>query len=189
MGLSIHYSGYILNKEMLEPLIEEVTDICKTMGWSTHSFDDDEIKGVSFAPEGSEPVFLTFNKDGRTLSPTNIMIKDIFDGVRFDKELIYSTSTKTQYAGIDAHIAIIKLLKYLSAKYLKDFTLSDEGYYWETGDEKILSGRFEEYNALLNAVSDVFINMKSVPGETPESLVERIERILIEKFRRFNDGQ
>jgi hypothetical protein len=103
--------------------------------------------------------------------------------------LIYSTSTKTQYAGIDAHIAIIKLLKYLSAKYLKDFTLSDEGYYWETGDEKILSGRFEEYNALLNAVSDVFINMKSVPGETPESLVERIERILIEKFGRLNDGQ
>lgn len=189
MGLSIHYSGYILNKEMLQPLIEEVTDICKTLGWPTHSYDNDEIKGVSFAPEGSEPVFLTFNADGRTLSPTNIMIKEIFDGVRFDKELIYSTSTKTQYAGIDAHIAIIKLLKYLSTKYLKDFTLSDEGYYWETSDEKILSGRFEEYNDLLNVVTEAFTHMKSVPGETPESLGERIERILKEKFRGFNEHQ
>lgn len=183
MGLSIHYSGYILNKEMLDPLIEEVTDICKIMGWPTHFFDDDEIKGVSFAPEKSEPVFLTFNADGRMLSPTNIMIKDIFDGVRFDKELIYSTSTKTQFAGIDAHIAIIKLLKYISAKYLKDFILSDEGYYWETGDEKVLSGHFEEYNFLLDSVSEAFTNMKFDPGETPESMVERIERILKEKFK------
>jgi hypothetical protein len=189
MGLSIHYSGYLLNKEMLEPLIEEVADICKTLGWPTHFYNDDEIEGVSFAPKKSEPVFLTFNSDGRALSPTNLMIKNLFDGVRFDKELMYFTSTKTQYAGMDAHIAIIKLLKYLSAKYMKDFILSDEGYYWETGDEKILAGRFKEYNAMLNAVTEAFTNMKSIPGETPESLGERIERILKEKLRGFNDGQ
>lgn len=75
MGLSIHYTGYILNKEMPDPLIEEVTDICKSLGWNTQSFDDDEIKGVSFAPKKSEPVFLTFNCEGRTLSPTNILVR------------------------------------------------------------------------------------------------------------------
>ncbi|HET7116218.1 MAG TPA: hypothetical protein VFI29_06990, partial [Hanamia sp.] len=123
MGLSIHYTGYILNKEMLDPLMEEVADICKSLNWESHTFDDDEIKGVCFAPEGSEPVFLTFNKNGRTLSPINILVKDIYDGARLDKDLIFTTSTKTQYAGADAHIAIIKLLKHLSKKYLKDFTL------------------------------------------------------------------
>ncbi|HUZ61650.1 MAG TPA: hypothetical protein VMU83_22930 [Hanamia sp.] len=64
MSLSIHYSGYFLKKEMLDPLIEEVTDICKSLNWESHTFDDDEIKGVCFAPERSEPVFLTFNKKG-----------------------------------------------------------------------------------------------------------------------------
>lgn len=31
MGLSIHYSGYILKKEMLDSLIEEVSDVAKTL--------------------------------------------------------------------------------------------------------------------------------------------------------------
>jgi hypothetical protein len=103
MGLSIHYSGYILNREMLNPLIEEVTDICKTLGWSTHSFNDEDIKGVSFAPEGSETIFLTFNQEGRTLSPINLMAKDIYGDYGIEKDLIFTASTKTQYAGADCH--------------------------------------------------------------------------------------
>lgn len=182
MGLSIHYSGYILNKEMLNPLIEEVSDICRTLDWSTHVYDNDEIKGVSFAPEGSEPVFLTFNHEGRTLSPVSIITKDIYDGVRLDKELMFTTSTKTQFAGIDAHIAIIKLLKHLSKKYLRDFALTDEGSYWETGDEKILQRQFENYNAAMNFFSEALQDLSAFSSETPESIVERIERLLKEKF-------
>ncbi len=138
MGLSIHYSGCIRNKQLLEPLIEEVEDICESFHWVSQTIDDDEIKGICFAPEGSEPIFLTFNNNGRLLSPVNIMVKDIYDDRPLDKDLIFTTSTKTQYAGPNAHIAIIKLLKHVDAKYLADFTLSDEGYYWETGDKKIL---------------------------------------------------
>ena len=182
MGLSIHYSGYILDKKMLDPLIEEVTDICKTLNWSTHTFDDDEIKGVSFAPEGSEGIYLTFNKDGRALSPINILAKDIYDDKLVPKELMFTANTKTQYAGADAHITIIKLLKYLSNKYLKDFTLTDEGYYWETGDEKILLKQFERYNAAIITFSETLKSLHAVPGEMPESLVDRIERLLKEKL-------
>ena len=182
MGLSIHYSGYILDKKMLDPLIEEVTDICKTLNWSTHTFDDDEIKGVSFAPEGSEGIYLTFNKDSRTLSPINILAKDIYDDKLVPKELMFTANTKTQYAGADAHIAIIKLLKYLSKKYLKDFTLSDEGYYWETGDEKILLEQFDRYKAALETFSETLKSLPVVPGEMAKSLSERLEKLLKEKF-------
>lgn len=38
MGLSIHYSGYILEKEMLDSLIEEVSDVAKTLGWKYSFF-------------------------------------------------------------------------------------------------------------------------------------------------------
>ena len=182
MGLSIHYSGYILNKEMLDSLVEEVSDICKTLEWPIHVFDDYEIKGVSFATEGSEPVFLTFNHEGRTLSPISIITKDIYDGVRLNKELMFTVSAKTQFAGIDAHIAIIRLLEHLSKKYLRDFTLRDEGLYWETGDENILKRQFEKYNANVDIFCEVIKDLTAVADETLESLAGRLERLLREKL-------
>ena len=69
MGLSIHYSGYLQRKKLLDHLIDEIKDICETLDWATKTIDEDEIKGVCFTPKGSEPVFLTFNQNGRLLSP------------------------------------------------------------------------------------------------------------------------
>ena len=182
MGLSIHYSGYIFNKEMLDSLIDEVSEICKTLEWDSHVFEDDEIKGVSFAPKGSEPVFLTFNQGGRMLSPVSIIAKDIYDGVKFDKELMFTTSTKTQFAGIDAHIAIIRLLKHISKKYLRDFSLTDEGLYWETGDEKILQQQFDNYSAAMDIFCKEHQDFPAISGESHESIVDRLEKLLRKKF-------
>ena len=182
MGLSIHYSGILRDKKLLAHLIEEVKEISETLDWTPHIIDDKDLKGIAFAPEGSEPVFLTFDHNNRLLSPMNILVKEIYDGVRFDKELMFTTSTKTQYAGPDAHIAIIKLLKHISAKYLESFTLSDEGNYWETGDEKILNAQFKKYEEALHFVQKSLQDFTAVPGETASSLAERIEKILKEKF-------
>ena len=106
----------------------------------------------------------------------------MYDDVDIDKELIFTTSTKTQFAGAEAHIAIIKLLKHLSKKYLKDFTLKDEGNYWETGDEKILLDQFKKYNAAMDIFCEVLKDLPAVTGETAQSLVDRLERLLKEKF-------
>ena len=182
MGLSIHYSGILRDKKLLAHLIEEVKEISETLDWTPHIIDDKDLKGIAFAPEGSEPVFLTFDHNNRLLSPMNILVKEIYDGVRFDKELMFTTSAKTQYAGPDAHIAIIKLLKHISAKYLQSFTLSDEGNYWETGDEKILYAQFKKYEEALHFVQKSLQDFTAVPGETASSLAERIEKILKEKF-------
>ena len=76
MGLSIHYTGHLQSREILEPLMEEVTDICQSLEWKFQTIDDDEIKGICFSPKESEPVFLTFNMEGRTLSPINILVKE-----------------------------------------------------------------------------------------------------------------
>lgn len=183
MGLSIHYSGTILQADLIKPMTEEVVDICTSLGWRFHIIEDDEISGVVFSPKECEPISLTFNQDGRLLSPQNILVKDIYDGITLDKELIFTTSTKTQYAGKDVHIAVIKLLKHLSKKYMKDFNLKDEGLYWETDDETVLSDQFNAYDSALKIVSETLQNMSAVPDETIESLAERIERLLRERFR------
>ena len=140
MGLSIHYSGHIRQYALVDELLAEATDICENLDWTYHILDGnntDKLKGIGFSPEGCEPIFLTFLLNGRMCSPVNLMHRDIYEENGLERELLYTTSTKTQYAGPDAHIAIIKLLRYLKEKYFSVFELNDEGMYWETMDEKV----------------------------------------------------
>jgi len=182
MGLSIHYAGYLRDIKLLDQLIKEVKDICETLGWAPQTIDDGEIKGVCFAPKGSEPVFLTFDQNRHLLSPINIMTKEIYDGIQLDKDLIFTTSTKTQYAGPDAHIALIRLLKHIAAKYLNDFALTDEGYYWESGDENILLNQFKKYNTAVANFCKALEGLSAVPGETYGSLADRLEALIRKKI-------
>ena len=100
-----------------------------------------------------------------------------------DDPYYYTSFTKTQYAGPDAHMAIIKLLRYLENKYFSAFELQDEGMYWETMDEKILRNQFLKYEFALNALTAALSNMKAIPGETPDSLAERIEGELNKRLK------
>lgn len=192
MGLSIHYSGNIRKYVLIDELVAETIDICQSLNWTYHVFDGnntDKLKGICFSPEGCEPIFLTFLPDERMCSPVNLMNKDIYEDHDLDRELLYTTSTKTQYAGPDVHIAIIKLLRYLKEKYFAVFKLDDEGKYWETMDEKVLQEQFAKYEFLLNAVTAALSEMKAVPGETVESLADRIEKMLKDKLKEKFSGK
>jgi hypothetical protein len=185
MGLSIHYSGHIRDYADIDEMMVEVADICENLNWTYHLLEgnnSDHLKGICFSPEGCEPVFLTFLLNGRMCSAVNLMHKDIYEDNNLDSELLYTTSTKTQFAGPDAHIALIKLLRYLKGKYFAAFELNDEGMYWETMDEKVLHAQFARYDFLLNAVADALSNMEAMPGESAGSLADRIEKMLRDKF-------
>ena len=187
MGLSIHYSGVIKNVNDIDHLTNEVADICESLHWSYNIINpkEDPIRGISFAPKECEPLFLTFLPDGKICSLVSFILRDMYPGEPFEPQ--YTVSTKTQYAGMDAHMAIIKLLRYLKEKYFSSFELSDEGYYWETDDKEILKSQFDAYEMALEAVTSALENIEIIPGEPPESLADRIERILNEKFKRRTD--
>jgi hypothetical protein len=185
MGLSIHYYGQIKQYERIDALITEVSDICQSLNWSNTVIREpnaDSLNGICFAPEGCEPVFLTFLPGGRICSPVNLMNRDIYNGDELDKELLYTTSTKTQYAGFDAHVAVIKLLRYLKEKYFSVFEMMDEGLYWETNDEKVLQSQFDKYEYALNVLTTALSEVKTVPGESAVSLADRIEEMLKKKL-------
>jgi hypothetical protein len=194
MGLSIHYSGKIKDYTLIDEMVAEVEDICKTMKWSYQLFDTDkstlkpgetavgytlyDLKGINFAPEESEPISLTFLPDATIGAPFKIIC---YDPATNDL-MIEVVSTKTQYAGPDAHIAVLKLLYYLKEKYFETFWLNDEGYYWEKWDEKILLSQFSRYNFIVNTMREAFADVKLSPGETADSLADRIEEIIKKKF-------
>ena len=185
MGLSIHYSGTIRHISLVEQLIEETTDVCKSMQWKYYVIresGEEGVNGIIFSPENCEPVFLTFLRNRRMCSPINLKHKKSYAANGLDPELIYTSSTKTQYAGPATHIALLKFLKYLKGKYFETFEMEDEGFYWETNDEKILVERFNQYNYLLHAVGEALTSISYKPGEAADSLADRIEEILKKKL-------
>ena len=65
--------------------------------------------------------------------------------------------------------------RYLSQKYFQDFKLTDEGAYWETGDEKLLDKNFKAYNDLVDGFAH---SVKNYPIKITESFSEYFERIM-----------
>ena len=186
MGLAFHYKGKIKNQKLIKTLTVEVKDICESLGWKYHVLEaktkkqingkwmPENLSGISISPPECEPVWFTFLPNGKLSSLVNLPAQDVYE----KKKWIYYNSTKTQFAGPDVHITIIKLLKYLEKEYFGALEVTDEGHYWETMDEKTLLKKFKEYNFLLDAVEGALKKMPAMPGETTESLASRIEEML-----------
>lgn len=179
MGLSIHYSGTIKDKTLIPQLVEEVQDVCTILDWRWHLTKDENIDGISFTPPECETLSLTFLPTGEAVSA--ILLK-------YGIHPATTISVKTQYAGIDVHIAVIKLLKHLSQRYFSHFELSDEGGYWETDDEEVLRKKFGQYNAILNAVQSLMKDFKGLPDDTPQTLADRLEKFLKDRLDKENQA-
>lgn len=185
MCLSIHYSGCFNPTASLPEMVEEITDIVSVVEWPyqlysshfpTNKFDieyNTEIYGISFTPPYSETISFCFLSNGRM---SNAILLRYFGKDSNDKneKLLYSISSKTQYAGINVHIFLINLFRYISKKYLIKFELTDEGQYWETRDENLLSEIFATYNSYLESVSIAFQSFPIQNGETFAAYFERV---------------
>lgn len=102
MGICIHYSGRIANKQQLPSLIDEVEEIAKAEGWEYEIFErnfpdenpdaerNDEIYGIDFTPEGSESVSFSFLNTGEM---SCIMLLALWGN--FETESTYETETET----------------------------------------------------------------------------------------------
>jgi hypothetical protein len=189
MGLSFHYYGSLKKGASVTDLIEEVKDIAEILNWQYDILDTDfpeeelmdgkvdgNLYGICFSPEKCEPVFLTFLSNRRLCSPINL---DEFEKpVALVPESAYWIFTKTQYAGPEAHMAVIHVLKHISQKYLEEITVTDEGEYWETGDENLLRDTFRRYTALIDGFAAAFGSEPVKPGEIIEDYIKRIIELL-----------
>ena len=153
MGLTIHYSGMLRSSNLIDQITAEAADIGKSLHWTVQhipAYPDVPVRGVIMAPEKSEPVWLTFHQQGFLCNP--ILYEQVMKstGQSISAEHEQWLFTKTQYAGAEAHINIIRLLKHLSNKYFKRFECHDESHFWETGDEDQCRKRFGEYDKIIS---------------------------------------
>lgn len=225
MGLSIHYSGQIADKNRLPQLIEEVEEIAKVHGWKysiyerefpeeskeAHSNEslqnkskhDGKLYGIDFTPHGSEPISIAFLSNGRMSSVmqlycwgefkeekhieiNNANVNEQGELEMHNEELIltadyyqrylYKCSSKTQYAGVQAHEMVIGVFRYLNKNFLKDFELIDEGNFWETYDKDLLIRTFERYTSLINGFASALTETKKKEDEDLDAYMERVIR-------------
>ncbi len=193
MGLSFHFSGRIANPASLPELIEEIQDIAKTYNWKYFVFDrefpensfgkpdyNEKIYGICFTPPNSETVDVCFLSNGRMSSVSHLKFWGKTD-VQAEDKYLYMLSVKTQYAGVETHQFIIQLFRYLDKKYFADFTLVDEGQYWETNDEALLKTTFKRYTDLINGFASAIETIPIRADENIESYFERLLKLLNDK--------
>jgi hypothetical protein len=188
MGLSFHYNGQITNAERLPELIEEVKEIVSVYKWEYYIFETafphnqltpeneytDDIYGICFTPPGSETVFISFLSNGKMCSPSHLQFYGKSD-CQEEQPYLYMLSVKTQFSTSLIHATIIQIIRHLSAKYLSNFNLSDEGEYWETNDETRLNLNFKKYTALIDNFA---LGIETLPINANESFDQYFQRIM-----------
>ena len=178
---------------MIGPFCDEMRDISSDMQWKYDLFDQDlnkpntsyfdedgEIKGhlplkgilIRVHPKCETLSFL-FDSEGNIRNLVLMVVQ---------KDLITGQFVKTQFAPFEIHIVIVKLLKYLSKKYFESFEVIDEGEYWQTGDEELLKANLEFLGEVITVAGNLINEELDRNSESEEPMLERIERILKERF-------
>ena len=116
---------------------------------------DDTMRGllITIHPE-SEPVWLTFNEAGEMIY--YMALNDT--GEYWENKSLF---TKTQFAGVNAHIALCEFLHWLHDTYMPTLHVYDEGGYYESGDENQLARAFDTLNFIMDRVQTELENPDS----------------------------
>ncbi|MFK7935715.1 MAG: hypothetical protein AB8G22_19530 [Saprospiraceae bacterium] len=226
MGVTIHYSARLRDTKDLPQLVAEITDICKSLDWKYHLVENDtyqvtatdmplepgdglvksiQLNGILACPPKCEPLWLVFTPSGRTTTPIQTEMANMFASVSqslaeedesaeseptepdtFTDGMVYNVFTKTQYAGAETHIALVKLLRYLEKKYFQYLRVTDEGKYWETSDENKLRLLMNSSEVAINLVRGTLekTDFSKLEGD---SLVDKVESVIAKLLKEMRD--
>lgn len=162
MGVCIYYNGKIKSMDLIEVLCDEVEDIAKVNQWKYDHININtkegsklpSVKGIRMTPPDCETVSFVFNEEGRLVSLAWLSISDTNNEDVGD--YIYFNFFKTQFAGVELHIQLVNMLKFLSQKYFDEWECTDDAKYYETGDIKELERQMGVINRGIAAISDAF---------------------------------
>lgn len=180
MGITIHYSGNIDNKSNIPKMVDEMMDFAEISGWDYRIINDTQLTGiVLYIHPDSESFSLTFDEKGELKSYLTYRYE-------YDKEIqeeINPLFVKTQFAGIQTHITIIRLLQLIKNKYISNLNVRDEGEFWNTGDVKLLREKFTYLKRALKKTNSLFLTEKLSEGiENDKQLLDRIETLIKRAF-------
>ena len=184
MGLTICYRGTLRNPNELEILLNDVADICMEIGWRSmpvHRSNIMPAKGVMITPERSESIWLTFLTNGRMYDAGHFLFTSHPEQEKVDQEKYKWIFTKTQYAGMDTHMAIIKFFRYLSKNYFIEFELMDDSQYWETNDPSVCVQHFGKMDKGMENLIEFINTIEDTDVDDIESSAELMDLLLLKR--------
>ena len=122
-GVTIHFEASAKSADDVPQVLKMAAAYAKERGWKLEQTPaaDGKTVGIVLHPHiMSEPVWLQFGDD-----------------------LVLRDSVKTQFAGADVHIEIVRLFDALKP-ILKSLVIVDEGEYWEKRDRALLENRLNQ---------------------------------------------
>jgi hypothetical protein len=144
---------------------------------ATRKLPDIGLRGIMFNPEGKcESVGLTFDKKG----VINSIFSALFPEMNFGEKMPWS-STKTQFAGVETHIKLVKLMSYLGNKYFKKFELEDDGGYYPDENLEQLQKRMGVIDNAIGTIEDLLEN-GNFEG-SPDEVMQQIQDALSRSFK------
>ena len=189
MGVTLHYKGILKSPSLIEDITNELIDISEAKGWGykvikpsskleSNSDSGLRLSGVLVNPINSEPISMTFLENGRLVSPM-LSVFPPDDIKRFLEDDDYFAFTKTQHAGIETHIEIVKLFKYLSGKYFDTWECKDDSEYYQTGDAEKLEETMGYIDKAMTALDDAFSEHgDSLNKDNPQEMIDFISSVL-----------
>jgi hypothetical protein len=143
MGVTIHFEGRLKTPAVYSAFLDELRDYAVSHSWPCETIFEQQtiLKRVrdEQAWDYSGPTF------GLQLLPDPNADPLRFE---FDKDYRVQEYVKTQFAGVDTHVAIIGLLRRIQP-FFECLTVEDEGEFWATSEESVLATHIQKCNEVL----------------------------------------
>jgi hypothetical protein len=144
MGVTIHFEGQLNDEAAYKDLIRVVSSIANAEDWPIEPIASAEVTLSRVRNE----------KDWEYTGPVKgivIYSHEDCDPVRleFDRDLYVQEFIKTQFAGVEMHIKVLKVLKAIEP-FFRNLRVEDEGEWWETRDTANLAEQFARVQEVLD---------------------------------------
>ena len=148
MGVTIHFEGKLIDDLAYQRVLEFANAFATHHGWPNEPIAERQVTLQRVRNE--EDWDYTGPVKGITLHP-----HPDCDPVhlKFDENLYVQEYCKTQFAGAEAHILVIELLRLLKPQF-RNLTVEDEGEYWETGDRAALENHIRRCAEAMRDILD-----------------------------------
>ncbi|HVY61121.1 MAG TPA: hypothetical protein VHF22_05675 [Planctomycetota bacterium] len=182
MGVTIHYRGSLDRPDSVDEVQDRVLDLALALGGrARYWFSRGDgpagrpVRGVfvDLAP-GCETVALLFSPEGALVSPFEIAEAEEAPVSR--ESWVFA---KTQFGPVEAHVALVALLRFLRNRFMSDLEVQDEGGYWDTGD---LGPLLERRGLIGRAIGAIEAGLRDHPlsaeaAEDPSIIAARVESV------------
>ncbi|MCS7469704.1 hypothetical protein NZK35_23890 [Stieleria sp. ICT_E10.1] len=157
MGISIHYRGTLDRLEDVEELEDRVTDIAFSLGghatiWRSFSEHDRSrlVRGliVEMAP-GQDTLSLLVSPEGHFIPLHQISAAE--KGLLSEPPDCF---VKTQFGGVEGHVAVAHLLGAIKARYCSRLGINDESGFYDNRNADELAGKMQSSGEVIDMLAD-----------------------------------